>query len=73
LDRSYRCLNHIDLVPAPRIFAVLVERYGIDPARAVFIDDVATNTAAAEAFGMHTIHFASPAQRAAELEAVGLR
>ena len=58
--------------PDPRIFAVLVERYGIDPARMVFIDDVATNIAAAEAFGMHTIRFASPAQLAAELEAVGL-
>jgi len=58
--------------PDPRIFALLLERYGIDPARAVFIDDVPANTAAAEACGMHAITFASPAQLTGELEALGL-
>ena len=58
--------------PDPRLFAVLLERYGIDPARAVFIDDVAVNTAAAEACGMQGIHFVSPEQLATELEAAGL-
>ena len=58
--------------PDPRLFAVLLERYGIDPARAVFIDDVAVNTAAAEACGMQGIRFVSPEQLAAELEAAGL-
>ena len=58
--------------PDPRIFALLLKRYDIDPGRAVFIDDIPANTAAAEAFGMHAIRFVSPAQLAAELEAVGL-
>jgi len=58
--------------PDPRIFALLLERYGIDPARAVFIDDVPANTAAAEACGMHAIRFVSPEQLTGELEALGL-
>jgi 2-haloacid dehalogenase len=58
--------------PDPRIFRVLVERYGIDPRAAVFIDDVAANAAAAEALGIHGIHFRSPEQLRRELVAVGL-
>jgi 2-haloacid dehalogenase len=58
--------------PDPRIFALLLKRYGIDPARAVFIDDVPANTAVAEAFGIHAIRFVSPEQLTTELETVGL-
>jgi 2-haloacid dehalogenase len=58
--------------PDPRIFALLLERYGIAPARAVFIDDSAANVAAAEAFGMHPIRFSAPARLATELQALGL-
>jgi 2-haloacid dehalogenase len=60
------------LKPDPRIFALLLERYGIDPRRAVFIDDSPANTAAAEAIGMHAIRFVSPAQLTQELQALGL-
>lgn len=60
------------LKPDPRIFALLLERYGIDPGRAVFIDDSPANTAAAEAIGMHAIRFVSPAQLTQELQALGL-
>jgi 2-haloacid dehalogenase len=58
--------------PDERLFTVLLERYGIDPRRAVFIDDVAANTAAAEAVGMRAIRFVSPEQLAGALEAMGL-
>ncbi len=58
--------------PDPRIFALLLERHNIDPARAVFIDDVPANTAAAEAFGMRGITFISPDQLTAELEVLGM-
>jgi 2-haloacid dehalogenase len=58
--------------PDPRIFAILLERYAIDPARAVFIDDTQANTAAAEACGMQGIRFLSPEQLTADLEAAGL-
>lgn len=58
--------------PDPRIFRILLERYAIAPASAVFVDDVAKNAAAAAALGLHGIHFRSPQQLRAELVAVGL-
>jgi 2-haloacid dehalogenase len=38
--------------PDPRIFWCLLERYSVDPAKALYIDDSARNVAAAEALGM---------------------
>jgi 2-haloacid dehalogenase len=58
--------------PDPRIFELLIERFAIDPQRAVFIDDVAVNAAAARPFGMHAIHFTDPAALRAELVSLGL-
>ncbi len=58
--------------PEPRIYEVLLERFAIDPLSAVFIDDVAVNAAAARAFGIHAIHFTTPAALRAELAALGL-
>ncbi len=58
--------------PEPRIYEVLLERFAIDPLSAVFIDDVAVNAAAARAFGIHAIHFTTPAALRAELVALGL-
>lgn len=58
--------------PDPRIFALLIERFAIDPRRAVFIDDVAVNAVAARPFGLHAIHFTDPAALRAELVSLGL-
>ena len=58
--------------PDPRIFELLLERFAIDPRRAVFIDDVETNAAAARAFGIHGIRFTTPAALRVELVALGL-
>lgn len=58
--------------PDPRIFRILLERNGIAPASAVFIDDVAANAEAASRLGIHGIHFRSPDQLRRELAAVGL-
>jgi len=58
--------------PDPRIFALLIERFAIDPDRAVYIDDVAANVAAARPFGIHPIQFTDPAALRAELVALGL-
>jgi 2-haloacid dehalogenase len=58
--------------PDPRIFRILLERNDVDPAEAVFIDDVAANAAAASALGLHGIHFRSPAQLRRDLAAVGI-
>jgi 2-haloacid dehalogenase len=58
--------------PDPRIFEILLERNAIDPATAVFIDDVEANARAATRLGIHGIHFRSPADLRRELAAVGL-
>jgi 2-haloacid dehalogenase len=58
--------------PDARIYRRLLERYAVDPARAVYIDDVAGNAAAACALGIHGIHFIAPAQLRDELAGLGL-
>jgi 2-haloacid dehalogenase len=58
--------------PDPRIFELLIERFAIDPHRAVYIDDVETNVAAARPFGIHAIHFTTPAALREELVGLGL-
>src|SRR5215472_5348936 len=43
--------------PDPRFFHLLFERYAINPAEAVFVDDHARNVEAAQQLGMRAIHF----------------
>ncbi len=43
--------------PDKRIFQLLLDRYGIDAADSLFIDDNIKNTLVAEEFGFKTIHF----------------
>ena len=49
--------------PFPEIYELIIKRYDIDPSKAVFIDDSLKNVEAAQAVGLHGIHF----QGAAEL------
>jgi 2-haloacid dehalogenase len=58
--------------PQREIFELLLNRYDIDPARAVFIDDNAGNVSGAKTLGMHGIHFSSPSQLAHKLRTMGL-
>jgi 2-haloacid dehalogenase len=58
--------------PDPRIFALLIERFAVEPQRAVYIDDVEANVAAARPFGIHAIHFTTPARLREELVGLGL-
>ncbi|MGN8245547.1 HAD family hydrolase [Cellulomonas soli] len=58
--------------PDPRIFALVVRRFGLDPARTVFTDDSAENVAAAAAAGFDALLFTSTAQLRADLVARGL-
>ncbi len=53
--------------PEPEIYALLEMRFGLEPQRTVFIDDLAANIAAARARGWHGIHFESAAQLGVEL------
>jgi 2-haloacid dehalogenase len=65
--------GEVELIkPDPRIFALLIERFAIEPERAVYIDDVAANVAAARPFGIHAIHFTTPALLRKELVGLGL-
>ena len=54
--------------PFPEIYELLLTRYNIDPAKAVYIDDRQSNLEAPDRLGMHTIHFNSPEQLRKELE-----
>ncbi len=54
--------------PYPDFYHILFNRYGIDPARAVFIDDNPKNIKGANEVGLKTIHFTSPADLQRELE-----
>jgi len=58
--------------PDVRVFRVLLERNGVAAEQAAFIDDVATNAAAASALGIHGIHFRSPDQLRRDLVACGI-
>ena len=58
--------------PDPAIYQRLVQRYSIDPARAVFIDDKLENVEAARRLGFHGIHFSDPALVRPALRALGL-
>ncbi|MFO1055685.1 MAG: HAD family phosphatase [Dongiaceae bacterium] len=57
--------------PDPRIYRLLLERFAIDAADAVYIDDNPRNAEAATRLGLHGIHFTGPAKLREAL--VGLR
>ena len=54
--------------PDQRIYEHTLEKVGVPPHEAVFIDDMPDNIAAAKAVGMHGIRFVNKAQTLAELE-----
>lgn len=54
--------------PFPEIYELLVQRFNIDPEKAIYIDDNARNLAPAEQIGFRTIHFKSPQQLREELD-----
>lgn len=58
--------------PDRRIFEHLVERFGIDPEEAVFIDDSAANVDAASELGFHAIRFSDAAALRRALVRLGL-
>jgi 2-haloacid dehalogenase len=58
--------------PDPAIFRLAIARFGIDPAGALFVDDVSANVAAAESVGMAAHVFADVATLEPILVARGL-
>jgi 2-haloacid dehalogenase len=58
--------------PDPRVFELLLERFGLNAASTLFIDDSPKNVAAARSVGMQAIQFESPAVLRKRLETAGL-
>jgi len=58
--------------PEARIYQLLAERHGLEPARTVFIDDMPDNVLAARNLGWHAIHFETAAALAQQLQGHGL-
>jgi len=58
--------------PFPEFYQILFDRYNIDPANALFIDDNYKNIEGAKAVGLHTIHFESPSQLRSDLTQLGV-
>lgn len=58
--------------PDPRIYELLVERFGLTPSQTVFVDDREDNVAAAREAGLVGIHFRSAAELRSALGRMGL-
>lgn len=58
--------------PDPRIFRILLDRYGLSAGETVFIDDNPRNAQAATALGMHGVHFRSAPELRRELAGLAL-
>ena len=57
--------------PDPAIYRLFLERFGLEPAEIVFVDDSAANVAAARALGIESIRFEDAAQARRELIRLG--
>ncbi|MEI2688181.1 MAG: HAD family phosphatase [Anaerolineae bacterium] len=51
--------------PDPAIYRLTLDRLGVAPHEAIFVDDMPVNVAAAAALGIHAIHFQDQRQAAA--------
>jgi 2-haloacid dehalogenase len=58
--------------PDPRIFAHLLEKFGLEPGSTVFVDDSAANVRAGGEAGLISIRFSDPPELRRELGALGL-
>jgi 2-haloacid dehalogenase len=58
--------------PFPEFYKLLLQRYNLDPATTLFIDDNLRNIKAAEQVGLRVIHFTSSQKLQYELKKTGL-
>ncbi|MEO5563584.1 MAG: HAD family phosphatase [Chitinophagaceae bacterium] len=58
--------------PFPEFYQRLLDRYHVDPKKALFIDDNLRNVKAAQELGITSIHFHSPEQLKKELKELGV-
>jgi 2-haloacid dehalogenase len=58
--------------PSPEIFGILLDRFHLDPARTLFVDDSQVNVSGARGAGIRAHHFVDAPTLEAELVALGL-
>jgi len=58
--------------PFPEFYQILFDRYQVNPAHTLFIDDNPKNIVGAREVGLHTIQFQSPEQLRADLQTYGI-
>jgi len=58
--------------PSPEIYKLLIERFDIDPAKAIYVDDNFRNVLPARELGFYGIHFQSPESFKKELQRLGV-
>ena len=58
--------------PSAEFYKILLDRYKLDPAETIFIDDSLRNVKGAEAVGIAGIHFHNPKQLKEELKNFGI-
>ncbi|MEM1326325.1 MAG: HAD family phosphatase [Bacteroidota bacterium] len=58
--------------PQPEFYQLMLDRFKVNPATTIFIDDNLRNAEAARAMGIYTIHFQSPAQLKKELTEISI-
>jgi 2-haloacid dehalogenase len=58
--------------PDPRVFELLLERFGLDPSRTLFVDDSHANVEAARGVGLNAVRFESHEQLRTVLQDAGL-
>ncbi len=56
--------------PDPRIYHAALDRLGVQPQEAIFLDDFSKNVDAASALGLHGIHFTSSEQAQRDIRAL---
>ncbi len=81
--KPFRFVDHVDgevisyevkhIKPEPEIYRILLEKYAIEPEKAVFLDDAKENLKAASVFGLHTIQVKSHEQAVADLRRLGVK
>lgn len=58
------------LKPDAAIYRLALERLGVQPSEAVFVDDFVENVEGAQTIGMHAVHFREPEQALEALQAI---
>lgn len=61
-----------EVKPDPRLFEILLERYGLNANECVFIDDSLPNVETAKKLGFTAFRFATPDKLVADLKAAGV-